>query len=468
MNAEDLAYAGLAEQAKLISSGELSSRELTEALLERIERIDPELNAFRIVLADEALAEADDRDKRRKEAETSPMLGVPVAIKDENAVEGTTTTFGTNAALKPAERDGATVRRLRAAGAVIIGKTNMPEFGQWPFTESETFGITRNPWDTSRTPGGSSGGTAAAVASGMVPAALGGDGGGSIRIPAASCGLFGLKPERGRLSADPWDQLWYSLGTTGPLTRRVLDSAIFYDAARGSEPSDRWRAPDPPTTFTEAARSAPGKLRIGISEKSAVLGVKPDSDQRAALDEIRAVLSRLGHSVGEAKLSYPDPTPAVVPQVYRGVHDEAIAMDRPELLESRTKVESRLGSLMPKQVVSAAMAYGRLIDRRANRVFADWDLVITPTIPGLPRKAGVLENAGYLKVSVRSIMSIPYTAIWNATGNPAASVPVGFSDSGLPRAVQIVGPHNGETEILKLAAQLESELGWHEHRPPLD
>lgn len=467
MGSEDIVYAGLAEQARLIAAGDLSSRELTETLLERIERLDPKLNAFRVVLGEEALAEASKRDAQRAAGEELTMLGVPVAIKDEVDVGGVTTTFGTGAVETPAPRDSATVRRLREAGAVIIGKTNMPEFGQWPFTESVTHGITRNPWSLDHTTGGSSGGTGAAVAAGLVAAGLGGDGGGSIRIPSACCGLFGLKPERGRLSADPMPELWGALGTTGPLTRRVIDSAIFYDAARGSEPGDRWRAPEPPMSFTEAARAEPGKLRIGISTKGSVPTIKPSAEQRSALDRTAELLAELGHEVDEADLGYPDLTPALIPQVYRGVYEEARELEHPERFERATKIEAGAGRLIPGAVVAAAQRYGRFVDRRANRVFDQHDLVLTPTIPNPPRAVPAL-NGNFATTTIRSLTSVPYTAIWNVTGNPAASIPVGRNSEGLPLAVQIIGPHNGETEILKVASQLEQRLGWTEHRPPLD
>src|SRR5258708_6183503 len=193
----EIAYAGVAGQAELIRNREISAQELTQTLLKRIERLDPTLNAFRIVLHDEALAEAAARDQAAQRHERGPLHGVPIAIKDELDVAGHLTSFGGAARTKPAQADGEPVRRLRAAGAVIMGKTRMPEFGQWPFTESAAGGYTRNPWDVTRTPGGSSGGTAVAVAAGLIAAGMGGDSGGSIRIPSACCGLFGLKPQRG-------------------------------------------------------------------------------------------------------------------------------------------------------------------------------------------------------------------------------------------------------------------------------
>jgi len=264
---DELYFAGVATQAAMIRSGEVSARELTDALLDRITTHDRSLNAFTELLGEQARTEADTRDTARaRGGELPPLHGVPIAIKEEIDVAGQVTTFGGRANHTPAAQDSEVVRRLRDAGAVIIGKTSMPEFGQWPFTESVANGITRNPWDTSKSTGGSSGGTAAAVAAGLVPAAIGGDGGGSIRIPAACCGLFGLKPQRGRVSCAPHDHLWWALGTAGPLTRSVLDSALIYDVIHGSTNVDRFAAEDPATSFVDAVLTGRGEvqpLRIG-------------------------------------------------------------------------------------------------------------------------------------------------------------------------------------------------------------
>src|SRR5689334_3426006 len=270
----DLEVAGAAETAAAIRAGEVTARAVTEAALARIEERDGPLNAFSVVLARSALAEASARDAAVANGyEVGPLHGVPIAIKEEIDVAGTVTTFGGHGNSTPATADMEMVSRLRAAGAVIVGKTTMPEFGAFPYTESDAFGITRNPWNTAHTPGGSSGGTAAAVASGMVPVGMGGDGGGSIRIPSACCGLFGLKPQRGRVSTAPMEHLWWSLGTVGPLTRSVLDSAIVYDVIRGNTATDLYRADEPATSFTEAARAEPRRLRIGWSTTSAIRGV---------------------------------------------------------------------------------------------------------------------------------------------------------------------------------------------------
>ena len=229
MDATDLAYAGIAKQAELIAAGEVGSRELVDLYLERIERLDPKLNAFRVVFDERARMEADQADARRGAGNERPLLGVPIAVKDEIDVAGEVTALGTNARDEPAREDSEVVRRLRAAGAVIIGKTNVPELCIWPFTETATFGVTRNPWDRQRAPGGSSGGSGAAVAAGLVGAALSGDGAGSTRIPAAWCRLFGLKPQRDRVPLAPLLEGWHGLTVYSMLTHSVADTALFLD-----------------------------------------------------------------------------------------------------------------------------------------------------------------------------------------------------------------------------------------------
>ena len=268
MSDADLAFAGISRQAEMLAAGELSSRRLVDLYLERIERLNPNLNAFTDVLAETARAEADAADARIAAGERAPLLGVPIAIKDIADVEGVVTRYGTDAfGDRPATADSEIVRRLRGAGAVILAKTTLPELAICGFTESKTTGITRNPWDTGRTTGGSSGGSGAAVAAGLVGAAHASDGGGSIRIPAAFNGLFGLKPQRGRVPLEPPEH-WNLMSVNGCVTRTVADSALFLDVVTdgGGDPGG---PPPPETSFTEAARAEPGTLRIAISESAA-------------------------------------------------------------------------------------------------------------------------------------------------------------------------------------------------------
>ena len=260
MDGADLAFTPIAEQARLIRAGELSPRELVETYLQRIEQLDPQLNAWRTVYAERALAEADQAAARLKAGEGSgerPLLGVPVAIKDSTDVGGDVTTHGTGANETPARADAEVVRRLRAAGAIPLGKTKLPELAWAGFTETLYWGATRNPWNPGHTPGGSSGGSASAVAAGMVGIAQASDGAGSIRIPAHSCRLFGLKPQRGRVSLQPLAEHWHGLSVTGCVSHTVLDSAIYLDAVMGAAPGDSDPPPPPERPFAEYASRRP-------------------------------------------------------------------------------------------------------------------------------------------------------------------------------------------------------------------
>jgi amidase len=416
-------------------------------------------------MADEALAEADARDAAS--GDRGPLHGVPLAIKEEVAVAGQVTTFGGRANHTPASQDAEVVRKLRAAGAVIVGKTNMPEFGQWPYTESLAHGMTRNPWDTRKSTGGSSGGTAAAVAAGLVAAGIGGDGGGSIRIPSACCGLFGLKPQRGRVSMSPNSHGWWGLSTTGPLTRSVLDSAVIYDAIRGTLPIDRWHAEAPARSFTEAAAAEPRPMRVGWSTKSVVLGVRPDPAHVDVVRETASLLASLGHHVEEVDPGYPDPSRAFVPQFLAGVRSCIESVEHPERLERRTRETGRLGTWVTPMLREWAIRQGEHVAAKANLVFRSCDVLLTPTIAHRPPDVGVLDGTGTLRASLVSQPMIAYTALWNVTGNPAAAVPAGFGEDGLPLSVQLVGRPNDEPTLLTLSAQLEKARPWADTRPAL-
>ncbi len=471
MDATELAYAGIAKQAELIAAGEVSSRELVDLYLERIERYDGQLNAFRIVFDERARMEADQADARRGaggESSQRPLLGVPIAVKDEIDVAGEVTTMGTNAYGDPKQADAEVVRRLRAAGAVIIGKTNVPELCIWPFTETATWGATRNPWDPQRAPGGSSGGSAAAVAAGLVGAALAGDGAGSIRIPAAWCGLFGLKPQRGRVSTSPHAEPWHGLTVYGVLTCSVGDTALFHDVAAGATDVDRARAPVPEIPFAQSARTPPGRLRIALSTRI-VPGIIPrlDADGERALQQTAELLRSLGHEVSERDPDYGlGALPAVLVRFLRGIHDEARAMPHPDRLERRTRSLARLGALIPPALLQRSRAAEGELAARLNRVLEDHDVLLTPaTAIGAPR-IGRLQGRGALWTLNTVAGWVPYNAIWNVTGQPACSVPAGLTADGRPRAVQLVGRPNDEATLLSLAAQIEAERPWAQDRPP--
>jgi amidase len=473
MDAVELAYAGIARQAQLIAAGEVSSRELVALYLGRIARLDGRLNSFRVVFAERALLEADQADARRSAGgdggtQGRPLLGVPIAVKDNIDVAGELTCEGTNAQDEPARADAEVVRRLREAGAVIIGKTNVPELCLWPFTETATFGVTRNPWDTQRAPGGSSGGSAAAVAAGLVGAALASDGAGSIRIPAAWCGLFGLKPQRGRVPLAPHARHWHGLSVWGVLTRHVTDTALFCDIASGASDVDVDRAPPPAASFIAAAATPPGRLRIAYSTRVPPgLIAHADADARRALDQTVELLRSLGHELAERDPDYgPEAGPGVLVRYLRGAREDAAALAHPERLERRTRTIARIGGLLPEKLLERSLAREAELSRRINSLLDDHDVLLTPANAVPPPPIGRLQGRGAL-ITFNTVASwVPYYGVWNLTGQPAAAVPTGPGSDGLPRAVQLVGRVNDESTLLSLAAQIEAERPWAQQRPP--
>jgi amidase len=456
--ATDIAFAGLARQAELVRAGGITPRELVELCIERIERIDPQLNAVKQLYAERALAEAEQAAGRLGAGDERPLLGVPVLIKDDVDIAGEVTAKGTAANDVPAAADAEVVRRLRAAGAIVLGKTNAPELLMFPFTETPTFGITRNPWDLGRAPGGSSGGSAAAVAAGLAGAALASDGAGSIRIPAACCGLFGLKPQRGRVPTAPYEIGWHGLTTIGCVTRTVRDTALWFDVV-----ADRGDGEAP---FADAVAREPGTLRIGYSARNPQLvPVKPEP--RRAFEEAIALLRSLGHTVEPVKPPYGDIVTEIVPRYLRGISDEAAALPHPERLEPRTQGMARMGRMVPTRLLQRALAREAATTARIGRVFADHDVLLTPALAALPLPIGRYARRGALWTFNGVARFTPYTPIWNVTGQPAAAVPMGFTDGGVPLSVQLVGRPRGEATLLSLAAQIEAARPWADRRPPL-
>jgi amidase len=476
MESVELAYAGIARQAGLIASGEISSRELVDLYLERIARFDPLLNAFRVVFAERARMEADQADARRRSGGERPLLGVPIAVKDDMDVAGEVTGLGTNAYGGPALRDAEIVRRARAAGAVVIGKTNVPELCSFPWTESPTWGMTRNPWSLERSPGGSSGGTAAAVAAGLVGAGLGSDAGGSIRAPAAYCGLFGLKSQRGRVPLAPNADAWLGLSVNGVLTRSVRDSAMFYDAIADGPPDPgapslaRGSLLDAvgPLAGSAPDSAQPRALRIAVASRlppSPLTRLRPDN--RSALEETVVLLRRLGHEVNECELDHGPlaPPPEFTIRYLRSRHEEAVVLAHPERLERRMRAIARLGGLLAPGIVSWARAREPGYAARLNEPLLDHDVLLTPVTPAPPPALGACEGRGWMWTLTVAAATVSYMACWNVTGQPACSVPAGWAPDGLPRAVQLVGKPNDEATLCSLAAQLESERPWAESRP---
>ena len=297
------------EIARAVRRGRMSARRSVEDALARIAAIDPDVNAFTVVRQRAALREAEQID-RAGAAHAGPLAGVPVAVKEEYDVAGEVTTLGGGGNTAPADADCAVVQRLRAAGAVIVGRTNMSEFGQFPATQSALHGACLNPWDPSRSPGGSSGGSAVAVATGMVPVAMGSDGGGSLRIPASACGVVGLKPARGRVSSAPLGEHWLGLAGFGAITRGARDMALVMDVISGNMAGDRWRTAPPTRPFAESAEGGTGALRVLAASNPVMPGAGVAAPVGAAMRDFAQRLRALGHDVRGARVAWPTPTAA--------------------------------------------------------------------------------------------------------------------------------------------------------------
>ena len=459
--------------AGMVRGGEVGARELVEASLARIEAVDGTINAFTLVDAEGALAAAD----AVKPGDERPFAGVPIAIKDLfTPVAGLRMSQGSELVgdYTP-DYDSALVRRLREAGFVIVGKTAAPEFGIPPITESRRFGATRNPWDTERTPGGSSGGAAAAVAAGMVPVAHGSDGGGSIRIPAACCGLVGLKPARNRISRSP-DIGEHLLTTDGALTRTVADTAAMLDVMAGYETGDANWAPPPREPFAATASRRPGALRIGLTLDPPIEAELDPPADRAVLDT-GELLSSLGHEIREVAAPWKG-TDLLSTFTVLWAANVALAVTHGQLVGGRgatqENVEPLTWALYQRGLghssveLLGATAILQRFARAAIAMWNDLDVLITPALARRPVRIGELgavdgdPMAGFREGG----RFTPYTAALNVTGQPAISLPLFHGDDGLPLAVQLVGPPAGEGLLLALASQLEGARPWADRVPP--
>jgi amidase len=350
----------------------------------------------------------------------------------------------------------------------VIGKTNLPELAFAMFTESPTWGVTRNPWDTERTPGGSSGGSAAAVAAGMAAAGTASDGAGSIRYPAAYCSLFGLKPQRGRIPVDPDVEHWHGMSVNGCVTRSVLDTALFLDLTAGGGLAPD-KPPPPERPFVEAARTPPGKLRVAVSVKGTRALAPPMLDERCrrAVEDTAQLLGSLGHEV-----CWRDPDWGMVANGVsilwpRGVADDARRLPNRERLGRQVRGIARMGSLIPDSLVRRARAATSKHAKRINRIFSDHDVLLLPVLGEPPVPVQKWNSRGGPWTLAGMTRRTGFGPPWNYLGNPAAAVPAGFTEDGLPLSVQLVGRPNDEATLLSLAAQLESERPWADRRPPL-
>ena len=438
------------QMARAVRRGDATATQIVADHLERITITDPSLEAFRVVRAGEAIAEAEKVDEQEDLANL-PLAGVPVAVKENTAVAGLPTWHGSAEARTPvAEEDHEIVRRLRGAGAIVVGVTKMPELGLWATTDGPE-GATRNPWDLDRTPGGSSGGSAAAVAAGLVPMAQGNDGLGSLRIPAACCGLVALKPGRGVVPAQLGVDDWFGMVENGVLTTTVADAALGFSVLAGRSP---------------AKLVQPGKLRVGVSLRSPVAGVRPDQPNREAVATAAKLLVGAGHDTVTADPTYPVKlglagTATWFAAAYREA--EAAGLDLRKL-QPRTRQHVRLGKVMWKR------GYVRQEQRDAWRqtsidFFADnnIDVLLTPALATTPPPAEGHATGRWLRNMRTNLRYAPYAAPWNLAGLPAIVVPVGTRPDGLPLGVQLVGPPDSELLLLSIAGQFEMANPWKRH-----
>jgi len=468
----DLLFRSALELAEMVRSGEISARELVEISLERIEELNPALNAFAQVDADRALASAN----AIGPGDARPFAGVPVAIKNNRPAEGLRLTYGCELmAENECQYDHNITRRLKAAGFVVVGTTTLPEYGILPASEARIFGPTRNPWDLARTPGGSSGGAAAAVASGMLPVAHGNDGGGSIRIPAACCGLVGLKVARGRISTAP-ELGDSSLVVDGMLTRSVADTAAILDVVAGYEPGDATWAPPAPQPFARLAEQDPGSLRIAATTQSPTVDATLDPMCAKAVSDAAELLRSLGHTVEEV-----DPPWQVegLSEMFGVVFSNHIALSiaysgivagREPTAEDMEPMSWAIFSMIKQLGAIEGLAAAVQLQSFARRLvafLAPYDALLTPALAQRPLPIGTLDTAAPDPMSTftQSGLFTPFTPVFNATGQPAISLPLFQGDDGLPLGVQLVGRPAGEGALLALAAQLEQALPWADRRP---
>lgn len=455
----------LVAQAAALASGRITSVQAVSESLDRIEKSQPTLNAFRIVRRDAALAEAAEADRLRAAGTTAPLLGVPVAVKDDVDVTGEPTAFGCAGDFPPATADSEVVRRLRAAGAVIVGKTNSPELGQWPFTGG-TFGHTRNPWDRARTPGGSSGGSSAAVAAELVSAALGSDGAGSVRIPASWTNLVGIKPQRGRISSWPEPEAFNGITVIGPLARTVADAALLLDVVSGSHDGDLHRPT--PLTVSDAVGRNPGSLRIALSLRKPFIPTPAplDPEIAGAAYQMAAVLRLLGHRV-----VVDDPAYGMLlglnflPRSLAGVATWLDRLPDPSLADPRTRANAKSGRALAGAPLRAARAAEPRIGRRVGRFFDEYDIVLAPTTATPPPRIEAIDGISNADTDRVITEHCPYTWPWNVLGWPSVNVPAGFTAAGLPIGLQLMGHESSEPLLVSVAAQLENVLQWHRNRP---
>jgi amidase len=470
MDTEELAFTPAVDLAAMVRRGDVSPSELVDVYLDRIESLDGKLNSYVTVAADAARNAARAAEQRLTHgSEHPPFLGVPISIKDLNDTAGIRSTHGTAEWRdRVPERDDEVVARIRAAGFVILGKTITPEFGPLNISEPPAYPPGRNPWDPERSCGGSSGGAAAAPAAGLCPISQGSDGGGSIRNPSSWCGVFGLKPARGRVSAAPHAQQFFSIN--GPLARTVVDAAALLDQMAGPATGDAWWAPPLARALRDEAGADPPPLRVAYHEHP---GVERDAcavANRAAARETAELLEAIGHHVEEAvPPGYGDDVVMQSSIVFAANHAaEADLAPYPplETLDPWMRTLVEMGRLVTAADYVKAMALLQDLARRTVAFFDDYDVFVSPTVAGPPPLVGSMAGVGIEDV-MRFWALTPFTALWNTTGQPAASLPLGEDEHGLPVGVQVVARPAAEATLVRVCAQLEAARPWRHRRPPV-
>ena len=466
MDWTDLAFAPALEQARLIRQRDISPLELVEHYLQRIEQLNGRLGSYFTVAAEQAIAKA----KAQTEAignstdDLPPFFGVPISIKDLNAVAGLPCSYGVKILKQRlATEDDGVVTRIKQAGFIILGKTATSELGTLPYTEPDGFPPARNPWNLDYTPGGSSGGAAAAVAAGLCAIAQGSDGGGSIRGPASCCGLVGIKPSRGRVTHAPYGDRLSGIATGGPLGRTVADTAALLDVMSGYVTGDPYWLPDPATSFLSATQTPPGRLRIAFATAIEPIGAADPSCQKAVLDTVH-LLQALGHTV---EPGCPDVGDLIEPFtiIWQSVLSEVGIpflflgkMNRWLLHRSRFHSSGKYLRAVTKM---------QMIARRIVAFFDTVDVLVLPTYLHTTIRIGEWATLRPAKTMEKIVSWVAPCPPFNATGQPVITIPAGFDPQGLPIGIQLIGRPAAEATLIALAAQIEAAKPWSHHRPTL-
>jgi amidase len=463
------------ELAAAIRAKELSPVAVTDHYLRRMAELNDQVGAFYTVTAELAAEQALAAEKAvarvADPADLAPLTGVPIPIKDLNMVAGVRQTFGSLAyESNVPDGDDYVVTRLKDAGVVITGKTSTPEFGLPCYTETKIGPPARTPWDLSRSAGGSSGGAAAAVAAGLAPAAQGSDGAGSIRIPSSVCGLFGIKPSRGRISGGPLVPDLLGFGVDGPITRTVADAALLLDVMTGNYPGDMYTQPPLPSgeSFLGYAARPPGRLRIGRTLQNPVPGAEVHPDCVKAYEDASALLASLGHDVEDIDLPLgQDIVPFFEIIYYAYATLTPVDPAQEEILLPLTRYLRERGRATPAPDFLFAQAYMQFVTRPAIAALSAYDAVLTPTLAQPPVPVGYFDEVDPAENFERQKRFTPWTAIYNVSGLPAVSVPLHWNDEGLPIGVMLAGRMGDEGTLISLSAQLEEARPWKDRHPPL-